>query len=288
MTSRLLHPILIPLLVLLTIHPGNGQARLSEDSLFVPSLGRTKKFRVLQPDHRDLSGRLPCLLLLHGFGGNYRNWTEFTTLQKDLGTTRLIVIMPDGENAWYTNSVADSSDRFEDYLVGDLLHTVATRYAVDTTRIGIAGLSMGGFGALTLGLRHPETFRFIGAMSASLDIPYGITTLEEHGRGGLREDLEKAFGTDSSRWASHDAFRLLARSDSAEIPYLYLVNGIQDEFAQRIDYYREFASTLSYRHLPYEYHETPGHHDWSYWEREIPGVVRRFMEIVHPSGTTTH
>jgi S-formylglutathione hydrolase FrmB len=125
-----------------------------------------------------------------------------------------------------------------------------------------------------------DSVYFIGALSASLDVPFLIPDLERNGRAGLRSSLETIFGRDTSRWASHAPFRLAMAIRKEDAPYLYLANGIQDEFALRLPVYREFANLLRSRGLPYEYHETPGRHSWEYWGQEISGVLHRFLATI--------
>ena len=258
-----------------------GGPTVSEDSVYSPKLHRTMHYRLLVSDPAGTGSRLPTLVLLHGHSGNHRDWTDLTDIEQVVAGRVIAVVMPHGENSWYVNAANDSAGPYEDALLQDLLPSVASHAPIDTTRMGIAGLSMGGYGALTLGLRHPRLFRFIGAMSASLDIPLMIPDLERNGRGGLRSSLTMIFGHDTSSWGSHAPFRLAAAVRREEAPYVYLVNGIHDEFALRLSLYRELADLLRSRTLSYEYHETPGRHAWEYWGQEIPGVVHRFLAIVH-------
>ncbi len=270
---------LVPVMLWACVTSGVAQSTLHHDSLTSAALQRTVHFRVYRP--ADTTRTYPLLLLLHGFGGNHRDWSELTALSHDLDGLPLVVVMPDGDTSWYVNSPVDTGARYEDYLVHDMLPAAAARYGGDTVALGVAGLSMGGYGALVLGLRHPEIFRFIGALSGSLDIPFGILALETYGRGGLRRTLERSFGTDSSRWGAYDPSRLVGTMDSSTVPYIYLANGIQDEFHGRMAFYRRFVKLLWERHLPYEYHETQGRHNWSYWSREIAPLVRRFVDLMH-------
>jgi S-formylglutathione hydrolase FrmB len=138
---------------------------------------------------------------------------------------------------------------------------------------------MGGYGALVLGLRHPDLFCFVGSMSGSPDVPLGIPDLERNGRGGMRASVEHAFGADTSSWAGFAPERIVRTIDTASAPYLYLANGIQDEFAARLLFYRSFADIARGRGMRYEYHETPGRHSWEYWTREIDPLLRRFSEL---------
>jgi putative tributyrin esterase len=262
----------------------HAQTTLVEDSIFCSSLGRVKAFRVLTPPRSEESSLRPALVLLHGFGGNYRDWTDLTSVEQIVDSLQLVVIMPDGENSWYVNSVSDPDARCEDYVVEDLIPALSQRFDIDTTKMGIAGLSMGGYGSLVLGLRHPGLFRFIGAMSSSLDIPVGIPLLEEHGRGGLKASLVETFGEDRTLWKVYDPFRLLLALDPGQAPYVYLVTGVQDEFAGRLTYHRSFVQVLSTHGFPYEYHETPGKHNWDFWAREIKEVIAHFMIVVRDRG----
>ncbi len=246
------------------------------DSLFSISLGRLKKVTLLVPKQTK---RMPVLFLLHGFGGDNSNWVKMTGLTRYVGNMPLLVVMPDGENSWYVNHIGKHGERFEDFITNDLLTYVRSLYSIDTTRVAIAGLSMGGYGALVLGMRHPRLFSFIGALSASLDIPRGIPDLQKNGRVGLRPSLVAAFGAEPSKlWGEYDPFKLLVSLPPKNAPYLYLANGIQDDFGDRLLLYRTFADSARAHGLHYEYRETPGKHDWGYWDQEIRGVISRLRE----------
>ncbi len=272
---------LIALLIALIGLPLSGHETLKEDSVYSPRLHRVMHYRVLTSTPDPSLPPPPTLVLLHGYTGNHRNWTDLTPLKEIVADRALTVIMPDGENSWYVNAVNDSAGPYEDALLQDLLPAIGHHIRIDTTRMGIAGLSMGGYGSLVLGLRHPHRFRFIGALSASLDVPFMIPDLERNGRGGLKTSLETVFGRDTIFWAAHAPFRLAAAITKENAPYVYLANGIQDEFALRLTLYREFADLLRSRGFRYEYHETPGRHSWEFWAQEIPGVIGRFLATVH-------
>jgi len=261
----------------LAVLTAGAQPSVIEDSLSSTALHRVIHFRVCLPPAGE--GRYPAILLLHGFTGDYRNWTDIASVERYAARDSIIIVTTDGDDSWYVNSLTDTASRFEDCFVGDILPHLLRTYPADEGRVGIAGASMGGFGALVLGLRHPQRFRFIGAMSASLDIPFGIPDLERNGRGGFRPSLERAFGRDTSQWGAVTPQSLVRTVDSASMPYLYLVNGIQDEFTLRLTLYRSFVDILRARGLRYEYHETPGRHSWSYWEREIAPLLMRFREL---------
>lgn len=160
---------------------GAAQVTARADSLYSPSLGHTKRFVVVLPDGYDSTRTYPVLWMLHRYGGDESSWLKYTQLTHFLRPYPLIVVLPDAQVSWYVNALRDPAARFEDYLIRDLTETVATRYAVDLGRQAIAGFSMGGYGAVVLGLRHTDRFQFIGALSAVLTVPRDIERFDSLG-----------------------------------------------------------------------------------------------------------
>src|SRR6476469_2156109 len=118
-----------------------------DDSVASAALARTMKYRVLLPEGYAASGeRYYALYLLHGLTGDYLDWSTRTNLATLARALPLVIVMPDGENAWYTNA-ADKGPRFEDYIADDLVKDVESKYRVIRSRYGraIAGLSVGGY-----------------------------------------------------------------------------------------------------------------------------------------------
>ncbi len=250
-----------------------------QDSLLAASLGKMMRFVVVLPAHLDSSRSWPGMILLHGFNGRETDWSCFTPLSEMASGLPLVIVMPEGNSAWYANSATVPEERYEDYIMQDLRTTIARRYGVDTTRLSIGGLSMGGYGALTLALRHPRQFQFVAPFSSSLDIPMEIPLLERHGRQGMRPELERAFGSSrSATWTAYDPFTLASAVDTAGAPYFYIATGIQDEFRERLAYHRRLIEIFQRRGFRYEYHESPGRHDWTYWRRALRGALQAWSE----------
>ncbi len=151
-----------------------AQTTARVDSFYMPSLGRTKKISILLPSKYDLNTRYPVLYLLHGLTGAHDDWWTKTKLSEYVQNIPVIVVMPDGENSWYVNSAMEPNDRYEDYVVSDVSEYVQKLYSIDTARQAIAGLSMGGYGATMLGLRHPAKYRFVGSLSGAITVPRGM------------------------------------------------------------------------------------------------------------------
>jgi S-formylglutathione hydrolase FrmB len=101
--------------------------------------------------------KLQVLYLLHGSGGGFRDWTNDSDVA-GFAASGLLLVMPEGSSSYYTNAVDRPQDRYEDYIVHDLISDVEGRFPIATGRSirAIVGISMGGFGAVAL--RHPDLF----------------------------------------------------------------------------------------------------------------------------------
>src|SRR5215216_4128335 len=109
---------------------------LREETISSAALGREMKYRVLLPSGYDMSPkRYPVLYLLHGLGGNYTDWTMRTNLAEYSRSFALIIVMPDGENSWYTNTL-DGVSKFEDYITTDLPADVVRKFRTVNSRYG--------------------------------------------------------------------------------------------------------------------------------------------------------
>jgi S-formylglutathione hydrolase FrmB len=209
------------------------------------------------------------------------DWSTRTNLAAIARTLPLVIVMPEGENAWYTNA-ADKGPRFEDYIADDLVKDVESKYRVIRSRYGraIAGLSMGGYGALKIGLKRPGTFAAAGGFSSAL----GITDPKFADQmPSFKDQLSKIYGPAGSETRTANdvaAIAEKARVDAA--PSLYLDCGTSDGLLQES---RDLVAVLQKRGFTYEYHEVPGAHTWQYWNRRIeaflPWLMEAFREASH-------
>lgn len=255
--------------------------RLREESVESAALGRTMRYRVLVPEGYGQSlRRYPVLVLLHGLMGNYRDWSTRSNLAEHSRNIPLVIVMPDGENSWYTNSEGDAKAKFEDYILNDLIQDVEQKYDVIRSSYGraVAGLSMGGFGALKLALKRPRRFvvaaSFSGALPAARDADFGSNMGKESER--LRQIFGSA-GSDTRR--ANDVYALVAAIPKDQAPYMYVDCGTDDPL---LDANRQMSAALKTAGLAYEYHEYPGAHTWNYWDARIretlPLIVRKLEE----------
>lgn len=238
--------------------PDTGRVRI----VSIPgSLPQARNAVVVLPEGYGQSARrYPVLYLLHGHDGGHRNWMERTNLLAYTARLPLIVVLPDAGNSWYTNSAARPDERFEEYVAREVPAYVDQHFRTLTFREAryVAGLSMGGYGALKLALKHPARFSlagsFSGALAAATDTSYAT--------------LVEAFGPAGS--ASRAENDLLALARDARVPadtYFYFDTGSADRV---LPSNRELARAMAARPLAYEYHEVPGVHSWEFWNRRLP------------------
>jgi S-formylglutathione hydrolase FrmB len=241
------------------------------------SLGEQRSFSILLPaDYDNSFRRYPTLYLLHGYGDDNTAWSYMTNLSEYAASHEIIIVMPDGSKSWYVNSASDPKAKFEDYIVKDLMGYVDGHYrSIPLPRSrAVAGLSMGGYGAAFLGLKHYKEFAAIGAFSGALaiakeEVPAG------RGPDNFKETLMKIMGKPGSEdAAARDPFALVAKVPAASMPMIYIACGGQD-FLLKSN--RDFVALLADKKIPYEYHEvSPRVHAWDFWDDQI----RIFLDML--------
>jgi putative tributyrin esterase len=247
--------------------------------------GKEMKFNVIVPaDYaRDTERRFPVLYLLHGFSGDYTDWCKDTRLVDYAKPYEEIIIMPEGDNSWYVNSYSEPKMQWEDYIIDDLVGYVDAHYRTKASRTGraIAGLSMGGYGALFLGLKHHDMFAAVASLSgvvAAANLERWDVQTQNHinnSRSQFYEDVRRTlaadFGPESSpARKDEDPFSLIRMLTPANCPQLYLAIGWGDSL---LGENREFVALLSELKMPYRYAEVPGQHEWKVWEEQVQRVL---------------
>ncbi|HEV7744449.1 MAG TPA: alpha/beta hydrolase family protein [Pyrinomonadaceae bacterium] len=243
-------------------------------------VGKTLPYHVLLPvDYNQpasKSKRYPVLYLLHGLSGHYTNWLDKTRLVEYTAGYDVIIVMPEGNDSWYTDSATVPADKYESYIVQELIPDVEKRFRTSTAREGraIAGLSMGGYGALKFGVKHPEMFAFAASMSGALDAA-SWTEADLKGLEFVWKTLQPVYGaTGSETRAANDLgklYRELPAARIAGLPYVYLDCGTEDVLLQSN---RSFADILVKQKIPHEYRQLPGNHSWTYWDAQVQEVLR--------------
>jgi S-formylglutathione hydrolase FrmB len=238
------------------------------------ALGRNMQYRVFLPATRD--EKLTVVYLLHGGGGTFRDWSNYSDVAQLVGGD-LLLVMPEGGYSYYTNAAARPQDRYEDYIVNDLTADAESRFPARADREGraIVGVSMGGFGAVYLALRHPDRYAFAAAMSPAIDAPRRRFTWKRLSQSRSFRGIFGPEGSDSRR--NKDPFVLAQAADPQSMPYLYLTCGrLEGLLAPN----REFAALLQRRSIAHEFHSVPGGHDWNQWAAQLPAVFASLRQHV--------
>lgn len=261
--------------------PGTGTGQVSKNEALTyihPSkkMGRDMHYRIILPSQyeKQKAKRYPVIYLLHGLDGHYDNWTDKTKLDQYSFSYDYIIVTPEGGDGWYTDSVSVPADRYESYIIRDLIPEIDGTFRTIAKRDQriIAGLSMGGYGALKLGLKYPDMFAVAGSFSGALDSP-----IRGQNNKYLRPTIMSVFGTeDSETRKDNDIFRIvreLSPGKIKDLPFLYVACGTEDFLFQAN---RDFADLLIKQNVPHEYLQRPGKHDWNFWDAE----ARQFLKFL--------
>jgi S-formylglutathione hydrolase FrmB len=278
------------------------------------ALGVDKSVVIYLPRGYDsqASRRWPVFYYLHGLGGNETNWVQNGKLDAIADQVGLaaIVVMPDGDDSFYVNSsfpidhdrcMKDGTGLFvpqqqppettcvrarsyETYIAKDLVGWVDGHYRTIAHRDGraIAGLSMGGFGAMHLGMRHPELFAAAASHSGAIGLlfrgprPFApgksevLTDVSSWGKaaGPIGVWIQNMLSSDIATWKAHDVVELAVKMPAGQVA-LYLDCGTEDEFnlQDNVQYVHE---VLTARGVKHEYYLGPGKHNFAFWSERLP------------------
>jgi S-formylglutathione hydrolase FrmB len=183
---------------------------------------------------------------------------------------RIAVILPDGKFSYYTNAKHKRNSRWEEAITRDLVSDVETRFPVLSGREhrGIAGISMGGYGAAKLSLKHPELYTFTGIMSGALDITRRPPSLR---RWGQTWRIWTIFGFRPSARGDEDVFSLLRQRKDAPPSKWFVSCGENDPL---LNVNERFARQIRQQELEARMAVTPSGHDWTSWNNALPEMMQ--------------
>ena len=215
------------------------------------------------------------LYLLHGVMGSHIDWICGTNIQRWADEKNLVVVMPAGDNRFYTDGASPDA-KYSRYIGEDLIEFTRKTFPLSHKREDtfIAGLSMGGYGALYNGLRHNEVFGYVAGLSAADIIP----NLQERKADGQTifdsriyaeacfGDLDHVMETDMNlKWRAAQIAK-----EHLTAPKLYLTVGVDDFL---LEANRALEKSFREAGLDVTYVEGPGAHEWDFWDRNIKKVL---------------
>jgi S-formylglutathione hydrolase FrmB len=283
-----------------------------------PALGRPVDVRILLPRgyDPDAARRYPVLYLFHGTSGRASDWVEMGDAEATTEGLPLITVMPDAGfdgdgGGWFTDWVdrttALGPSRWETFHIDDVLPWVDANLQTIASRKGraVAGLSQGGFGAMTYAARHPDLFSSVASFSGAPeiardpDVAVGAAAViyaTAYGLDGVQP--EAMFGsrvTNAINWEGHDPAYLIGNLRATAI-HLWTATGVNGPYdptpnpgGTGIEALTHGSTLHFHDHLvaedvPSDYHDyTFGTHTWPYWARDLREYVGPMMrEFAHP------
>lgn len=229
------------------------------------ALGKQTSFNVIHPDRGE--GPFPVLIQLHGYSDDSFSWLYNSNIVRHVAELPLIVVFPDGGTSRYVNMQVHERmalQRYEDLIVEDIPQELRRLFRVTDGPWAIGGLSMGGQGALRIGMKHADRFGSIYA----------------HSSGALNPDPTWLAVLDDPEDANGfvQADRLKTRVDAgAVLPVITFDCGV-DDFT--LDGNRELHAHMEEIGLPHTYLEFPGAHTWDYWDEHVQEALVQHARVL--------
>jgi S-formylglutathione hydrolase FrmB len=205
----------------------------------------------------------PVLYLLHGLSDDHTAWLRYTSIERYATATGLAVVMPAVARSFYTDEAHGHA--YWTYVADELPEIVESFFRVSSRpeRTYVAGLSMGGYGAVRLALARPRRYAAAASLSGALDI---VRRADEPVR---REELHgRVFGGPPG--PEQDLFALLDRAQPDDVPPLHISCGAEDRLLEDS---QEFVRRAEAKGLDVTSAFPPGDHEWGLWDRVIQDVI---------------
>jgi len=249
------------LLFIISVLSISVQARQT-DTVEVLSLSMNIRIKnvVILPADYDSRTNMPVVYLLHGYGGNHASWIKNKPELPELATLYgIIIVCPDGKNAWYWDSPLNPQIKYETYVSQELVAYIDQNYKTKKDKSGraITGLSMGGHGGLWLGIRHQDVFGACGSTSGGVDIrPFPDNWEIKNALGNYQENTR--------RWDEHTVIKQL-HLIKPELAIIFDC-GTEDFF---YDVNEKLHREMLNQNIKHDYITRPGAHNAQYWNNAI-------------------
>lgn len=241
---------------------------------FAETLGLSTSMTVLLPE--PASGQIgmggstragvPVLYLLHGLSDDDTIWSRRTSIERYVAELGIAVVMPQVHTSFYSDEVHGLP--FWTFLTDELPVVVQRffRLSQDREDTFVAGLSMGGYGAMKWALREPARFAAAASLSGALGLGHGFESPDP----ALAATLRRVFGDEPVTGTPDDVLHLASTADPGSLPALYVACGT-DDFLYPAN--QEFVRRAGESGLAMTVDFGPGDHEWSYWDAQIQRVL---------------
>lgn len=218
------------------------------------------------------------LYLLHGFSADHTDWARFSGIERYAQAKQLAVVMPGANNSMYCN--LPTGGNYYNYYTQELPKMMQAIFPISAKRENnfIAGLSMGGFGALKAALMNPDKYAAAASLSGGMGMGDRIKDMAGSKTSQLPKGLDitkwamGAYGGDGRRASDEDIKVLLKKvlESGKKMPKLYQACGTEDFIYGENISFRDYARSLG---ADLKYEEGPGIHDWDFWDPYIRKVL---------------
>lgn len=242
------------------------------------TLHRTINYSVYLPfSYYSDTLKYPVIYLLHGYSGDETSWVKQGWLNNiadsliiESALPESIVIMPNSGNSYYINDYKNNNN-YEDFFINELIPFVDSVYRTkkEKSSRAICGLSMGGFGAIILPLKHSEIFGHSISLSAAVRTPEAFVSLPQDKYqnyfGKIFGDSLKGESRITEHWKQNSPFFLIDSTKAKELCTInwYIDCGMYDFL---FDSNKSFHELLLKYQIPHEYHMRIGYHNLEYWQ----------------------
>ena len=212
---------------------------------------------------------LNTLYLLHGLSDDHTAWTRWTAIERYAVEYGIAVVMPNAHRSFYSDK--KNGGRYFTFVSDELITIMEEMFTLSNKREGryAAGLSMGGYGAMKLGLFCPEKFCVAASLSGALDI-FGRLAAEET---GLKDEFAYILDYPEEERQKADLFFLAEKLNISNKPKprIYMWCGTEDFLYQDNVKFRKAIEKMDF---DFKYEESPGDHSWGYWDLKIQTVLK--------------
>lgn len=263
------------------------------DTLEITSGAMHKKIKaavVLPAAYKKSKKPFPVLYLLHGGTGKYSDWLrktpDKTLLHRMADQYNLIIVTPDGgPTSYYFDSPLDKSSQYETFISRELVTEIDRSYRTVADKKGrvIAGLSMGGHGAVFIATRNPQVYCAAGSMSGVMNINTATWKVPAEFAQLRAGNFARLLGAPQPGPHPYPGYTAVAMTEQIKASGLKLILdcGVDDFL---IDTNRELHRLLLANKTPHEYTERPGAHTWEYWENALPNQVLFLYDALKQHG----
>jgi S-formylglutathione hydrolase FrmB len=284
--------LLVLMAVTLLYNAASYPAKVDTLNIFSAAMNKTLKTAVVLPDAYGSSQKtFPVVYLLHGGQGTFSDWLtkmpDKLLLHKLADQYGVIIVTPEGSiNGYYFDSNLDKSNRFETFVTQEVLQKVDASYRTIKDRKGriIAGLSMGGFGAMRLAALHPDLYCAAGSMSGVMNLNTATWHVPAEFAKLRDKNFVRLLGPPTDPAKPYVEFSIVGMTDRLKANDVKLIFdcGADDIM---IEPNRELHRLLTENGTPHDYIERPGKHEWPYWGNALPYQFLFFQKVFLANGT---